>query len=61
VYEGLRVVERIPGHATRPARPWEVNTWFEPYELLPSRVIAPVESLYERRDGELHPLTVDFT
>jgi hypothetical protein len=24
---GLRVVERVPGHATRPARPWELNTW----------------------------------
>lgn len=24
---GAYVKEREPGHATRPARPWELNTW----------------------------------
>lgn len=34
---GKRVVERIPQHPTRPARPFEVNCWWEdaPGELGP--------------------------
>lgn len=32
---GRRVVERIPSHATRPARPYELNCWYEPIAVNP--------------------------